>query len=546
MHRKLALLLFTLLFLLSACGGGSTPANDGDQPTSAEDPIVATATQTEIAPPPTETPLPTATVVPTATALPNSDWQKESIPATLTIKNLTGRSFLAVALNSSGGDSSFTGVLPGDTVEIPAYKKMLFQFREGDQIIYELYLKSNRVLEFDEERITKFYAWYPDSTQFEIEFDIPELDPDLNQQKVIPVTGEYVDYLYPVDQTIIDFMQSKNIRAATLTIARKGEIVLNHGYGWFEKSQNVPTPPDVMMRIASVSKPITAAAIRHLIREGKLTLDTRVFCQNEGDPDCVLYYPPLPDTEVDERVYSITINYLINHTGGWDRDITFDPLQGDLRISKGLNVELPIEPDHIIQYMLSQPLDHPPGLTFAYSNYGYFLLGEVIEELTGMSYIDYVKETIFEPLGYANEVFLGGNTMADRLPLESSYDCEWITSNMLSPEKDPVCAPYGLINIETWGSAAGIIASSRAIAAFASEYCFYGEKTPNCRDYYHFGALDGVASIVDWRSDGTKVVLITNDRCVEKDEDTQACIELFYGDAVYDLVDEALDGIIWP
>ncbi len=105
------------------------------------------------------------------------------------------------------------------------------------------------------------------------------------------------------------------------------------------------------------------------------------------------------NAEYDERLDDITIRHLLQHRGGWDRDKSFDAMFRSVDFAKALGVDPPAGPDTIIRVMLGKPLDFDPGHRYAYSNYGYCLLGRVIEKLSGESYEQYVKTKVLAPIG---------------------------------------------------------------------------------------------------------------------------------------------------
>ena len=109
--------------------------------------------------------------------------------------------------------------------------------------------------------------------------------------------------------------------------------------------------------------------------------------------------PRGPKAKFDDRWKKVTILHLLQHRGGWDRDKSFDPMFRSPTICEELKVEPPADPDAIIRYMLRQPLDFDPGERYAYSNFGYCLLGRVIEKVSGSGYEDYVKKEVLAPLG---------------------------------------------------------------------------------------------------------------------------------------------------
>ena len=123
---------------------------------------------------------------------------------------------------------------------------------------------------------------------------------------------------------------------------------------------------------------------------------------------------PAPGGTADSRLKDVTILHLLQHLGGWDRGKSFDPMFEDRRISEELQVKLPIDTSHIIKFMNGQKLQHEPGTVYAYSNYGYCILGRVIEKCTGMEYDQYVKQEILKHI----EKF---DTPGQRLPSEREW-----------------------------------------------------------------------------------------------------------------------------
>src|SRR5437868_2489777 len=126
-----------------------------------------------------------------------------------------------------------------------------------------------------------------------------------------PVTGTAVPALAAFDEAMQQYMSEIKCSSGTIAIMKDGKIVFERGYGWSDKDRKVPTQPDTMMRIASVTKPITSAAVKHLIAEKKFAYDTKAF----------EYIGIAPGGAVsDQRIYSITVKNLLEHRGGWNRD----------------------------------------------------------------------------------------------------------------------------------------------------------------------------------------------------------------------------------
>ncbi|MBL7188945.1 MAG: beta-lactamase family protein [Phycisphaerae bacterium] len=234
----------------------------------------------------------------------------------------------------------------------------------------------------------------------------------LTRPRVWRETGPAVCELSVFDQTMLDFMVSRKVSAGALAITHKSRLVFARGYTW-ARANSAATQPISLFRIASLSKPVTSAAVLKLVEDGKLRLDEKVvdilgFGCPEGQ------YP-------DPNLKEVTILHLLQHLGGWDRNESFDPMFHDKTISQILDVSLPISHADIITFMNGQPLQHKPGAKYAYSNYGYCLLGRVIERRTGMGYEDYVKKKVLLPLGITG-MKLGCSKLEDRMPGEVTYE----------------------------------------------------------------------------------------------------------------------------
>jgi CubicO group peptidase (beta-lactamase class C family) len=210
--------------------------------------------------------------------------------------------------------------------------------------------------------------------------------------------------LQAMEDTAAAFMKKHHVPALSVAIAREGRLVYANAFGVADKDRNEIATPNHLFRIASVTKPLTSTAIFSLIESGRLRLADKVF-----GPDAVLGtaygQPPYQD-----HVADVTIEHLLTHTaGGWQNDGS-DPMFSHPHM------------DHqqlIAWTIANQPL-RPPGQNYAYSNFGFCILGRVIEKLTGKSYEQSVQERILAPCGIAG-LRISGNTMAERAPREVVY-----------------------------------------------------------------------------------------------------------------------------
>src|SRR5918992_3117718 len=214
-------------------------------------------------------------------------------------------------------------------------------------------------------------------------------------QQAIPISGAAAPGMGVYDQKIPSLMRKYAIPGGAVAVLRDGKLIYARGFGYAEVENKTPVQPDALFRIASVSKPITGVAIMKLVEEGKLQLDDRVA-------PFIAHLTPAPGATVDPRWEQITIRHLLNHTGGWDRTKPnggFDPIDRPAIAATAGNAPPPASAETMIPYMKGMPLDFNPGEKFAYSNFGFIILGRVIERVSGMPYKDFVRARVLEPVG---------------------------------------------------------------------------------------------------------------------------------------------------
>jgi N-acyl-D-amino-acid deacylase len=283
----------------------------------------------------------------------------------------------------------------------------------------------------------------------------------------ISATGEEQAAFAAFDGWMQSFMAEHKIPGGAVAIVREGKLVYSRGFGWADRESKEPVEPGSLFRIASVSKPITAVAILKLAEAGKLRLDDHVL-------DHLKYEPHFEEgAKFDERWKQVTIAHCLSHTGGWDRDMSYDPMFQALRMARSMKIELPILPEHIIRYQLGQPLDFDPGERYAYSNFGYSLLGRIIEKVAQQPYEKHVKEEMLKPLGIT-QARIGGSLEEQRAEGEVKYyDVKEgkgkATVGPGAGEKE-VPISYGVWRQETLDAHGGWIASAPDLARFAAAF----------------------------------------------------------------------------
>ena len=164
--------------------------------------------------------------------------------------------------------------------------------------------------------------------------------------------------------------------SGSVIVARDGKPIFANGFGMANLELDVPNCAETKFRLASISKQFTAAGIMILEHQGKLKLTDPIS----------KYVPDVPDAWS-----KVTFHQLMSHTSGVPENLT-------VALFKGM-WPLPVDPDHLLDSIKKKPLDFKPGEKWKYSNTGFALLGMAIEKISGMSYGDFLKLHIWEPLG---------------------------------------------------------------------------------------------------------------------------------------------------
>jgi CubicO group peptidase (beta-lactamase class C family) len=272
-----------------------------------------------------------------------------------------------------------------------------------------------------------------------------------------------------------NFMQSRGVRAGVLAVRKNGALKLSAGYTWAEPGYAI-TRPDSLLRIASVSKAFACAAIQRLVAAGRLSLNWRVF------PLLGINTVALPGQTRDPRIDSITVRHCVEHAGGWVRRVSgFDPVFRTREIARALNLPGRASKRDVARYMYGEPLQYTPGDTTTYngddrySNFGYVLLGLVVERVTGLSFHNYLTQAVLNPLGIGGQVLVGATPRSGRRPTEVSYEESSVGASAWDPWSDlRVPTAYGNFLIEAMDSGGGLIATAPAVTAFINQHAVWG------------------------------------------------------------------------
>jgi CubicO group peptidase (beta-lactamase class C family) len=313
-----------------------------------------------------------------------------------------------------------------------------------------------------------------------------------------------------MERAAADFMSQFDVPALSLAIARGGGFVYENAIGESNRATGERLTGSSLFRIASVSKPITSAAIFVLLERGQLRLEERVFGANSilG----MKYGTPPYKAFVEE----ITIDHLLTHTcGGWDNS-NDDPMFENYTMDHAQLISWTLD-THLLK--------NSPGTHWAYSNFGYCLLGRVIEQVTGRTYADFVREEILAPCG-VRDMTIAENTLPERGVNEVVYYGQ--------NGEDP----YGM-NVARMDSHGGWLASARDLVLFL-EHVDGFKSTPNilkpetiarmttacaansryargwavnaAGNWWHNGSLPGTTTIMVRTSSGFCWAALTNTR----------------------------------
>lgn len=359
-----------------------------------------------------------------------------------------------------------------------------------------------------------------------------------SQTTTVQTTGDIVPDLAPFDELMTAFVHEHRVPGAALAVAKNGTLLYSRGFGLADIKAERQVEPTTRFRLASLSKPITAAAILTLVRDGKLTLSEKlVDIVKPSDSG-------LAASKLDARISKVTISDLLRHRGGWDRDASFDPMFRAIRIGRHFGKTGAADISETIKYMFEQPVDFEPGERYAYSNFGYCLLGRVIEQRSGRSYSDYIQEAVFKPLGIRS-ARLGKSLTAEAN--EATYYTE--EADMVDGVVDgtlgqKVPRQYGGQIIENFDAHGGWIASAEDVVRFAGAFdqpskilpatlvnlaftplvsekkddVFYGfgwsvRQRPDGRNNtWHTGAISGTSTLLVRRYDGLTWAVLFNAR----------------------------------
>jgi len=347
------------------------------------------------------------------------------------------------------------------------------------------------------------------------------------------VEGHSGSGLQAFETGVQTLMSASRITAASIAVARNGNLLLAKGFGNITDDEE-PVAPTSLFRVASVSKALTGTAIVKLIEDGKLKFGDKVVDLLGWNGDVK-----------DSRLRDVTVDDLLHHVGGWDLDKSGlrDPMLMDRDIADDLGIPLPVTQESVFRWTTTtRTLDWAPGTTYASSTYGYMLLGLIVERVRGLSYEDFVRQNLLVPLGI-RRMRQSRSLLAERLPGEVIYHHPHtrLYPNVMVPDAPvDVMQMYGSLNFVIRAASGAWAASAVDLVRFASAFddpancpilsassvdTLFSRLHPASPNYacgwevrkdgkltemYKTGNMDGTNAVIYRRSDGVSVAVTLN------------------------------------
>lgn len=188
-----------------------------------------------------------------------------------------------------------------------------------------------------------------------------------------------------IDSIASAAMRGGRVSGFAVAVVKGRDTLLMKGYGLADIEDSVPVSTRTVFRIGSITKQFTSAAVMKLAEEGRLSLDD----------DIAKYLPAFPT-----HGRRVLVRHLLNHTSGI-------PSYTDVGPRWGRTIRLDLPHDSLLAIVANDSLMFEPGSHMYYNNTGYYLLGVIIEKVTGQAYGDYLAQAFFQPLGLSGTMYCG-------------------------------------------------------------------------------------------------------------------------------------------
>ncbi len=329
----------------------------------------------------------------------------------------------------------------------------------------------------------------------------------------------------PIDKIINDFMGKYSVTGLTFSISNKEKLVYSKGYGIANKVTNEAVTVNSLFRIASVSKPITSIAIMKLVEEKKISLDDKVFGDNS------IFGNKYGGKPYRTGYENITIKQILEHTSGLPTNDGNDPMFDDFNLTHDQIIENTVK---------NRDLYTTPGSKYAYSNFGFCVLGRVIEKVSGQSYESYLQKNIFNPIGIT-KMQVTGNSINTKKANEvvyynSQYDPYYFNVARMDSHGGLVASSIDLVKLISRVDGNNVkpdILNSTSVAQMtkynATTGYSLGWSVNANNNWWHNGNITGTSSEMVRANNGFSWAIVVNYGCV-------GCKDNFFNE---------LDGLGW-
>jgi CubicO group peptidase (beta-lactamase class C family) len=230
-----------------------------------------------------------------------------------------------------------------------------------------------------------------------------------------------------------EYIRDQNSPGLSVAVVRDGVVLLSGGIGVANLESEEGATNKTVYKIGSITKQFTAAAILKLVADGKLALDDAVTKHLEGAPD-------------DWK--NVTIQHLLNHTSGIPN---YTSAESFSKVDR-----LDLSHDQVLDIIKAEPMVLQPGESWDYSNSNYYILGMIIEFISGKNYDEYLSDTFFRPLGMNSTVYCSHSKIINHRASGYEKTAEhWINAAFIS--MNPAFSAGGLCStaedLATWSEA---------------------------------------------------------------------------------------------
>ncbi len=335
-----------------------------------------------------------------------------------------------------------------------------------------------------------------------------------------------------LDTRVENYMRQWGLKGASLAIMRGDSLLYAKGYGWSDEEKEVKMEPFNIMRVASVSKLLTATGIMKLQEDGLLSLKDTVF-----GPRGILTDSTYTSVMRDPNYRKITVEDLLRHKGGFT-SAGGDPMFSTRFIMMQNHLDTPPDHETLLKTQLKRRLRYVPGTSQYYSNFGYLLLSMVIEKVTGLDYEKYMQDSVLTKAG-CFDMHIANNYYEDRFRNEVRYyngaDSGLIEEYNNSGRMVDRC--YGGNDIHSLAGAGAWVSSVPELARFVASidgkpgvpdilsaesvaqmtewfdertYSLGWNDTKPSGEWTRTGTLSGTSALIKYYPDGECWIMVTN------------------------------------